>query len=113
MPIDNPSEWVYNGIKDANERLAKKEIKMNAQEMLLEYAAKHNDRKVYTDEQFIGKAITEGIRLSDNERGGIVICNIKREGKTIIVTETTKTEAIVDRKPAKVCSTVEILRVNV
>lgn len=86
---------------------------MTAQEMLLEYAAKHNDRKVYTDEQFIGKAITEGIRLADNERGGIVICNIKRVGKTITVTETTKTETIIDRKPVKVCSTVEIFQVNI
>lgn len=89
---------------------------MNAQQMLLDYAAKHNDRKVYTDEQFIGKAATEGIRLADNARGGIVICNIKRVGKTITVTETTKTESIkiVDSKavPCKVENTVEIFSVS-
>jgi hypothetical protein len=86
---------------------------MNAQQMLLDYAAKHNDRKVYTDQQFIGKAFQEGVRLANNEYGDIVICNVKREGKTIIVTETAKRDDIVDNKPCKTEKTVEIFRVNV
>lgn len=81
---------------------------MNAQEMLLNYAAKHNDGKVYTNEQFIGKAITEGICI--NRSGGIrTNARIRREGKTIIVTETTIAPTLEGHSE----TTVEILRVNV
>lgn len=89
---------------------------MNAKQMLLDYAAKHNDRKVYTDEQWLGKAMTEGIVInrSGSDR---TVCNIRREAKTIIVTETLveKTDLIVDGRmtdgPNK--ETVnEIFRVN-
>lgn len=81
---------------------------MNARQMLLDYAAQKNDGKVYNNEQFIGKAMTEGIRISDTSEGGIVVANIKREGKTIIVTETTK----VDTLKGKETTTVEIFRVS-
>lgn len=82
---------------------------MNAKQMLLDYAGKKNNSKVLTDDQFIGKAITEGVRIADTPEGHIVVVNIKREGKTIIVTETTK----IDAPNGKQTSTVEIFRVNV
>lgn len=81
---------------------------MNAQEMLLDYAAKHNDGKIYTNEQFIGKAITEGICI--NRSAGIrTNARVRREGKTIIVTETTITPTVTGNRE----ETVEIFRVNV
>jgi hypothetical protein len=82
---------------------------MNAKQMLFDYASKNNDRKVYTDEQFLGKAMTEGVRLADTEHGDIVVANIKREGKTIIVTETIKT----DTPEGKKITATEIFRINI
>lgn len=81
---------------------------MNAKQMLLDYAARKNDGKVYTDEQFLGKAMTEGVRIADAPGGGIVGANIRREGKTIIVTETTRMDTIEGKKE----TTVEIFRVS-
>lgn len=81
---------------------------MNAKQMLLDYAAKHNDGKVYNNEQFLGKAMTEGVRINDAPGGGIVVANIKREGKTIIVTETVKTDTIEGKK----VTSGEVLRVD-
>ena len=56
---------------------------MDAKTMMLEYAAKHNDGKVYTNEQWIGKAVTEGIRLDWQ-----TTAKISRKGQTITITET-------------------------
>ena len=76
---------------------------MNAQEMLLDYASRNNDRKVYTDQQFVGKAITEGVR---NNQGHIV--RVRREAKTIIVTETRQWDTV----QGKAEETTEIFRIN-
>lgn len=81
---------------------------MNAKQMLLDYAAQKNDGKVYTNEQFLGKAMTEGIRIADAPDGSIVNVNIRREGKTIIVTETTKTDTLDGKK----VTDNEVFRVN-
>lgn len=81
---------------------------MNAKQMLLDYAAQKNDGATYTNEQWLGKAMTEGVRIADAPDGSIVGVNIRREGKTIIVTETTKTDTIEGKRS----NTVEIFRVN-
>lgn len=87
---------------------------MNAKEMLLDYAAQKNDGKTYTNEQWLGKAMTEGIRIYQN--GQEIAVRVRREGKTIILTETTKTETVekVDGRGVinKHENTVEIFRVN-
>lgn len=82
---------------------------MDAKQMLLDYASKHNSGKIYTNEQFIGKAMTEGVRISDTPEGYIVAANIKREGKTIIVTET----ITMDLPEGKKTTSAEVFRVNV
>jgi hypothetical protein len=53
--------------------------------------------------------MTEGVRLADTEHGDIVVANIKREGKTIIVTETIKT----DTPEGKKITATEIFRINI
>ena len=81
---------------------------MNAQEMLLDYAKSHNNSNL-TDQQFIGQAINEGIRIADNAHGDRMSVRITREGKTIVVTETTK----MDTPNGKEQITNEIFRVNI
>lgn len=82
---------------------------MNAQEMLLDYASKNNNHSSLTAQQFIGQAINEGVRIQDTPSGGIVIVNVRREGKTIILSETVKEDVIEGKK----VTTTEIFRVNV
>lgn len=88
---------------------------MNAQEMLLDYASKKNDGSM-TNEQWLGKAITEGVVI-DRQPASRIVCNIRREGKTIIVTETLKEQRVakVDGKLQHnmVETATEIFRVNV
>lgn len=81
---------------------------MNAKQMLLDYAAKHNSGNVYTDEQFLGKAMMEGVRIANAPNGGVVVSRIKRDGKTIIVTETTTSDVLA----GKMSTSVEIFRVS-
>lgn len=90
---------------------------MNAQQMLLDYASKKNDGKLeMTNEQWLGKAITEGIVI-DRQPASKLVCNIRREGKTIIVTETLKEERVAKvngKLEHNIVETVnEIFRVNV
>ena len=80
---------------------------MNAQQMLLDYTSRNNDRKVYTDQQFIGKAMTEGVTISRTVVD-MTVANVRREGKTIIVTETRKWNTI----DGKAEETTEIFRIN-
>lgn len=56
---------------------------MDAKTMMLEYAANHNNGKTYTNEQWLGKAVTEGIRLDWQ-----TTAKISRKGQTITITET-------------------------
>jgi len=65
---------------------------MNAKEMLLDYAAKNNSGTIYNNEQWLGKAMTEGTRIIRNSE--FVVIRIRREAKTIIVTETTTSETV-------------------
>lgn len=66
---------------------------MNAQQQMLEYAKSKMGQSKLTPEQWCGKMITEGIVIS-REGGDIVSAKASREGKTIIITETTKTEKL-------------------
>lgn len=87
---------------------------MNAKEMLLDYASKMNNGKLgLTNEQWLGKAMTEGIVIS-REPMSKTVCNIKRVGKTIIVTETVKEEqaTLVNGKPVFTETVTEIFQVN-
>lgn len=89
---------------------------MNAQQQMLEYAkSKMNDTSPYTPEQWCGKMITEGIVI-ERSPAGMVIARAIREGKTITITETTKTEKneIVDGKLVSnpVENTVEVMRIE-
>ena len=85
---------------------------MDAKQMLLDYAAKNNHHRnsasPLTDEQFLGKAMIEGVRV-DSSGADIVAARIRREGKTIILTETTTIDGINGKERA----TVEIFRVDV
>lgn len=61
---------------------------MSAQQKMIEYAkSKMNENSTLTAEQWCGKMIAEGIRCNDD-----TIARARREGKTIIITETTRTE---------------------
>jgi hypothetical protein len=60
---------------------------MDAKKMMLEYAAKHNDGKTYTDEQFCGKMVTEGVRINSQD-AGTTIAKASRKGQVIVITET-------------------------
>ena len=88
---------------------------MTAQEKLIEYASKHNDQKVFTHEEFVGKMATEGCAINRTPNSK-TIANARREGKTIIVTETTvaNTQQVVDGKLVfgKSETTVEVLRIE-
>lgn len=89
---------------------------MNAQEKLLGYAREHNDNPNMTPEQFCGQMVTEGIVI-DRTPGSMTVARMKREGQTIIVTETVKSETheVVDGKliSTPVKETTEIFRVDV
>lgn len=82
---------------------------MDAKAQLLAYAAKHNDRKVYTDEQWCGKLAVEGVRLDQD-----TVAQGRREGKTIIVTETTTKRGYDFERQcyAETKTTVEVMRIN-
>ena len=81
---------------------------MNAQDKVIEYARKHNRFTHLTDEQFVGAMHLEGICIE--QRGGEnVIANLRREGREIIITETTTTPTIDGEKS----ETVEVLRVEI
>ena len=84
---------------------------MNSREKALQYAAKYNDQKVYTDEQFFGKMIIEGVTISQFPR---VIATAKRTGNEIIITETTVTESamLVDGKVQVTETSEEVLRIE-
>lgn len=90
---------------------------MTTQEKLIEYAKKHNNGKVLTNEEFIGKMITEGCVIARTPNS-MTVANAKRDGKTIIVTETIKTDVtnIVDGKLVIVkhgnIETAEVLRIE-
>lgn len=62
---------------------------MNAQQQMVEYAkSKMNEDSTFTPEQWCGYMIAEGgIRCNDDK-----IATAKREGKTIIISETTHSE---------------------
>ncbi len=74
---------------------------MNAKEMMIEYATKHNTNsfdKLSTAE-FCGKMITEGVVIN-RTASAKTIARVARTGSTITLTETTvtKTTKIVDGK---------------
>lgn len=62
---------------------------MTAQEMITDYAAK-TAPKNFTVQQWAGKMMTEGAVISRTTNSRVV-ARISRQGKTIIVTETTIT----------------------
>lgn len=80
---------------------------MNAKQMFLEYAAKHNDGALLNNEQFVGKMIVEGVCIS-RSGGTRVNARARREGKTLILTETTIEQTIEGHNE----TTVEIFRVD-
>lgn len=94
---------------------------MIAQEKLLEYASKKNDTNnnvstwKLTNEEFIGKMVTEGVVIerTPNSR---TVARARREGKTIILTETVvlDTAEVVDGKMVfgKSETTAEVLRIE-
>lgn len=88
---------------------------MNAKEKLLEYAKNHNDKSIYTDEEFVGAMSIDGIVISRTP-AVTVSAHVKREGRTLIVTETTRTtkDTLVDGRllSEKVTETAEIFRVD-
>jgi len=87
---------------------------MSAKGILLEYAARNNDSNCLTDEQFLGKAIAEGVRICRD--GQDIIVRIRRTGTTIIVAETTQTQTVEAVNDKAVVTehenTVEVLRVD-
>lgn len=69
---------------------------MNAQQQMVEYAKSKMNKmgqSTLTPEQWCGKMITESIVI-ERMAGDMVVANAKREGKTIIITETTKVEKL-------------------
>lgn len=66
---------------------------MDAKSKMLEYASQHNHSEFdkLTNEEFCGKMIVEGVVVSRTSNSK-VIARARREGKAIIVTETTKTQ---------------------
>jgi hypothetical protein len=80
---------------------------MDAKTMMLAYAAKHNDRKIYTDEQFCGKMITEGVRINSQD-AGMTVARITRKGQVITITET----RTVNTLAGKESTTTEIMRIE-
>lgn len=89
---------------------------MTAQEQLIKYAEKHNTGEVFTHQEFIGKAATEGVCIARTSESK-TICNIKRQGKTITITETTITKRfqvvngkMIDLEP--LVETAEVAQIN-
>jgi len=80
---------------------------MDAKTMMLEYAAKHNDRKTYTDEQFCGKMVTEGVRINPQD-AGVTVARISRKGQTITISETRTVNTI----SGKESTTTEVARID-
>ena len=77
---------------------------MNAQQKMVEYAkSKMNQNSTLTPEQWCGKMITEGVRCNDE-----TIARASREGKTIIITETTRIEKLHGIEEV----TAEVMRIN-
>lgn len=81
---------------------------MNAQEQMIEYAKSKmmSDSKL-TPAQWCGKLVTEGVVISRNG-GDMVSAKATREGKTIIITETTKTEKLHGFEE----TAIEVMRIN-
>ena len=88
---------------------------MNAQEQLLQYASKHNNGNVLTNEEFVGQMVVKGVAINRTPSSK-TIARAQRAGKTITVTETivAETSEIVDGKLVfgKSQSTVEVLRIE-
>jgi hypothetical protein len=85
---------------------------MNAQEMMINYAKnKMNSTSTLTPEQWCGKMIAEGIRCNDG-----VIARAKREGKIIVITETTREEKpLVKNGRCEIVTeetTIEVMRIS-
>ncbi len=83
---------------------------MNAQQQMVEYAKSRMNKmgqSTLTPEQWCGKMITEGIVI-ERMAGDMVVANAKREGKTIIITETTKVEKLNGIEE----TTVEVMRIS-
>lgn len=81
---------------------------MNAQQKMIQYAkSKMSNSSTLTPEQWCGKMITDGIVI-ERMGGDMVVANAKRQGKTIIITETTKIEKLNGIEEA----TVEVMRIN-
>jgi hypothetical protein len=60
-------------------------------ERLMAYAKKHNDGKTYTNEQWLGKMVKEGVVLNRSSNS-TTYAEGKRDGKVIRVIETTVTK---------------------
>lgn len=60
---------------------------MNAQQKTLEYAKGKNNGTL-TNQEFVGQMATEGVVI-ERTPNSKTIARLRREGKTIIVTETT------------------------
>jgi len=80
---------------------------MDAKTMMLAYAAKHNDNKVYTDEQFCGKMVTEGVRINLQD-AGMTIAKASRKGQIITITETHTINTIAGKET----TTIEVMRIE-
>lgn len=84
---------------------------MNVKQMLDEYAAKNNNGKVYSNEQFVGKAFQGGIRVGWNENGYSRIARIHRDKTSVwIIEEVVNLEA--QGNEQKVISSTEVARAN-
>jgi hypothetical protein len=95
---------------------AGKDGRMNAQQQMLEYAkSKMRTDSTLTPAEWCGKMITEGIVI-ERTPGGMIVANATREGKSITITETTKTEKneVVDGKlvSTPIETTEEVLRIE-
>ena len=81
---------------------------MNAQQEMLKYAnEKMSADSTLTPEQWCGKMITEGVVI-ERMAGDMVVARATREGKTIIITETTKIEKLSGIEE----TTVEVMRLS-
>ena len=71
------------------------EIKMNAQETILNYVASHNDTDIDNKQLFV-QMMTDGMVISQLPK---IVAHAKRIGKEIIVTETTYSQTQVLKSP--------------
>ena len=89
---------------------------MNAKEQMIQYASKHNTSGKMTNEAFCGQMMQEGIVISRTSNQ-VTSARVRREGKTIIVTETTvtRTNEIVNEKIefGETSNVVEVFRAEV